>query len=169
MLKRFYPSDYCVSAYEIDYRGLYGSGYRGIIFDVDNTLVEHGAPVDGRAKKLFEDLRRIGYDTCILSNNQEERVKPLADEVGSKYVSKAKKPSPANYIRAMQQMGTVRENTFFVGDQLFTDVWGANRAGIRSFLVEPIARHEEFQIILKRRLERIVMYFYQRKFSGKKK
>ena len=64
MLERFYPDMYIASAYDIDYKGLYDKGYRGIIFDVDNTLVEHGAPVTKRAKELFEELRNIGsYQT----------------------------------------------------------------------------------------------------------
>ena len=68
-----------------------------------------------------------------------------------------------DYIKAMDIMGTDRNNTFFVGDQLFTDVWGANRAGIMSVLVKPIDKHEEIQIILKRRLEWIVLFFYKRR------
>ena len=67
MLKRFYPDDYVDSAYEISYEELYKKGYRGIVFDVDNTLVEHGAPVTERAVALFERLRKTGYDTCIIS------------------------------------------------------------------------------------------------------
>ena len=62
----------------------------------------------------------------------------------------------------MQLMGTDRSDTIFVGDQLFTDVWGANRAGIRTYLVKPIDRHEEIQIILKRYLEKIVLWSYAR-------
>lgn len=162
MLRRFYPDEYVDSAYEIDYEGYFNQGYRGIIFDIDNTLVEHGAPVTKRAKELFERLREIGYDTCIISNNSELRVKPLADQVCSRYVSKANKPSPVNYLKAMKLMKTDTSNTFFVGDQLFTDVWGANRAGIMSILVKPIDKHEEIQIVLKRRLEWIVLIFYKR-------
>lgn len=162
MLKRFYPDYYIDSAYKIDYKGLYDKGYRGIIFDIDNTLVEHNAPVSERAKELFSELKNIGYDTCIISNNKEVRVKPLADEVSSKYVSKAGKPSPVNYIKAMELMNTTKSTTFFVGDQLFTDVWGANRAGIMSILVKPIDKKEEIQIVLKRYLEKIVLIFYKR-------
>ena len=102
MLKRFYPDDYVDSAYEIPYEELYKKGYRGIVFDVDNTLVEHGAPV------------------------------------------------------------TDANTTFFVGDQLFTDVWGANRAGMMTILVKPIDKHEEIQIVLKRYLEKIVLHFYKK-------
>lgn len=161
MLKRFYPNIYIGSAYDIDFAGLYRQGYRGVIFDVDNTLVEHGAPVTPRAKALFEKLHHMGFDTCIISNNKEPRVRPLADEVCSKYVSKAGKPSPKNYVKAMTLMDTDKKTTFFVGDQLFTDVWGANRAGMMSILVKPIDRHEEIQIVLKRRIEWIVLHFFK--------
>lgn len=112
MFKCFYPGRYYDSAYDIEYGEFYEKGYRGIIFDVDNTLVEHGAPVTKRAKDLFDRLHEIGYETCIISNNKEERVKPLADEVDSKYVSKANKPSPVNYIKAMDIMNCGKDNVF---------------------------------------------------------
>lgn len=162
MLQRFYPDEYRESAYTLDYEGLYQKGYRGIIFDIDNTLVPHGAPADTCSISLFEHLREIGYECVLLSNNKEPRVKPFADAVNARYISKAGKPSPANYRRAMELMGTDQTNTLFVGDQLFTDVWGAKNAGIRSFLVSPIDPKEEIQIVLKRYLERIVLYFYQK-------
>ena len=163
MFQNLYPSEDYDSAYQIDYEGFYDKGYRGILFDVDNTLVEHDQPVTLPAIELFENLKEMGFKTCIISNNKDYRVKPLADACGSRYVSKAGKPSPVNYIKAMEIMGTDKDNTFFVGDQLFTDVWGANRAGIMSVLVKPIDKHEEIQIILKRRLEWIVLFFYKRR------
>ena len=137
-------------------------GYRGVIFDIDNTLVPHGAPADERAKKLFGQLHAMGFSTCLISNNQEFRVKLFNAEIGTNYIYNAHKPSTKNYIRAMETMGTDRTNTIFVGDQLFTDVWGAKRAGIRNILVKPIYPKEEIQIVLKRYLERIVLYFYKR-------
>ena len=162
MLKTFYPDDYIASTYVIPFEELYKKGYRGLIFDIDNTLVPHGAPADERAIVLFERLRKIGFDTCLISNNQEPRVQPFADKVGSKYVFDAHKPSTKNYKKAMELMKTRKENTLFVGDQLFTDVWGAKRTGIKSILVKPIHPKEEIQIILKRYLEKIVLFFYKR-------
>ena len=162
MFKRFYPDIYIDSAYDIDYEELYNKGYRGIIFDIDNTLVEHGAPVTKRCSDLFDRLRAMGFDTCIISNNKEPRVKPLADALESEYVYKAGKPSKAGYEKGMEIMGTNRENTLFIGDQIFTDIWGANKAGIHSILVKPIAKHEEIQIVLKRKLEKIVLGEYNK-------
>ncbi len=164
MLERFYPNETADSAYEIDYEAYYAAGYRGLIYDVDNTLVPHGAPADGRAKALFARLHAIGFSALILSNNKEPRVKSFAESVKyADYIFKAGKPSVRGYREAMRRMGTAEKTTLFIGDQLFTDVWGAKRAGIRTVLVKPIHPKEEIQIILKRQLEKIVLYFYWRK------
>ena len=85
------------------------------------------------------------------------------DSVGSSYIFQAGKPGRKGYLRAMRLMQTVPENTVFVGDQLFTDVWGAKKAGIATYLVKPIHPKEEIQIVLKRYLEKIVLFFYYRK------
>jgi hypothetical protein len=78
------------------------------------------------------------------------------------YIYKANKPSAAGYKEAMEQMGTDVSNTIFVGDQILTDVWGANRAGIRSVMVKPVKKwHEEIQIILKRVLEAVILLGYR--------
>lgn len=163
MLERFYPDHEKDSAYKLDFEGLYVKGYRGIIFDVDNTLVPHGAPADRQAIRLFKRLHNIGFDTMLLSNNKEPRVKSFAEQVGSKYIYKAGKPSERGYLAAMEQMGTTKETTLFIGDQLFTDVWGAKKLGITNYLVKPIHPKEEIQIVLKRKLEAIVLYFYHKK------
>ena len=138
MLEKFYPDEYLDSAYDINYEEFYEKGYRGVIFDIDNTLVPHGAPADERAKDLFARLKAIGYSCCLLSNNQRPRV---------------------------ELMKTREKNTLFVGDQLFTDVYGAKRTGIYSILVKPIHPKEEIQIVLKRYLERIVLHFYRKSHS----
>ena len=162
MMKRLYPKEYVDSTYEIDFKGLYKKGYRGVIFDIDNTLVPHGAPADERAIAFFKRLHELGFATLMLSNNKEPRVKMFCDAVDAPYIYKAGKPKADGYRKAMELMGTKEENTLFVGDQIFTDVWGANKAGIYSFLVKPIHPKEEIQIVLKRYLEKIVLFCYKR-------
>ena len=162
MFEMFFPDDYVASTYVIPFEKLYKEGYRGLIFDIDNTLVPHGAPADECAKKLFGRLKDIGFDCCLLSNNQEPRVKMFNEEIGVHYICDAHKPSVKNYQKAMEIMGTDLKSTIFIGDQLFTDVWGAKRTGIRNFLVKPIHPKEEIQIVLKRQLEKIVLYFYKK-------
>ncbi len=163
MLKTFYPNDYLNSVREVDFADFYRKGYRGILFDIDNTLVCHGAPATPEIIAFFEELKAMGYDAMVMSNNKEPRVKSFAEAVGGiGYVYKANKPAKGSYLHCMEQMGTNTHNTLFVGDQLFTDVWGAKRCGIYSILVKPINKKEEIQIVLKRYLERIVLYFYKK-------
>ena len=162
MFRRFYPKRLAPSSYDIDYEKLYREGYRGILFDIDNTLVGHGADATPRAIELFARLKKIGFQTCLISNNSDERVKRFNKNIGTNYIHKANKPSTKNYIKATKIMGTRIDNTVFVGDQLFTDVFGANRIGMMTYLVKPIHPKEEIQIVLKRKFERIVLYFYRR-------
>ena len=169
MLECLYPKVYLDSTYEIDFEQYYQDGYRAIIFDIDNTLVPHGAPADQRAIALFKRLHALGYQTMMLSNNKEPRVKMFCDAVDAEYIYKAGKPNPANYREAMKRMHTDEKNTLFVGDQIFTDVWGANKAGIYSILVKPIHPKEEIQIVLKRYLEAVVLFFYRRQLRKEKK
>ncbi|PWJ47654.1 YqeG family HAD IIIA-type phosphatase [Faecalicatena contorta] len=163
MFDRFFPDDYQKSVYVIPFEQLYEEGYRGVVFDIDNTLVSHGAPADDRARELFTRLAGIGFSSCLISNNQEARVRIFNEEIQTNYIYDAHKPSTKNYKKAMEIMGTDCSNTIFVGDQLFTDIWGAKRSGIRNILVKPIHPKEEIQIVLKRYLERIVLYFYKKK------
>ena len=158
----FFPDRYIASTYVIDFEKLYEEGVRGLIFDIDNTLVPHGAPADKRAITLFERLKAIGFKCCLISNNQEPRVAMFNEPIQVDYVYDAHKPSTKNYKKAMEIMHTDTSNTIFIGDQLFTDVWGAKRAGIRNILVKPIHPKEEIQIVLKRYLEKIVLHFYMK-------
>ncbi len=169
MFKAFYPKEYRDSAYDIPYEKFYREGIRGVIFDIDNTLVPHGAPADQRAKELFLRLHGMGMKTCLLSNNKEPRVASFASQVKSPYIFKGGKPGTKGYQRAMGLMGTDCRTSLFVGDQLFTDVYGANRAGIYAVLTKPIHPKEEIQIVLKRRLEAVVLLFYRRACEKQRK
>lgn len=166
MFKMFYPDLWMDSTYDIDFEKLRASGVKALIFDVDNTLVPHGAPPDDRAKALFERLHGLGFEITLLSNNKEPRVKSFCENVvGASYIFRANKPAKSGYEQAMKNMGANRDNTVFIGDQLFTDVWGARRCGIYSILVKPIDKKEEIQIVIKRRLEWIVLFFYKKQLE----
>lgn len=80
MFQKFYPSEDIRSTYDIDFERYYKEGYRGVIFDVDNTLVPHNAPADERAKKLFKRLDAMGMQYCFTSNNKEPRVKAFCEQ-----------------------------------------------------------------------------------------
>lgn len=168
MFELFFPDEYYSSAYVIDFLQYYKDGYRGIIFDIDNTLVPHGAPADERSIALFKHLKEIGFEALLLSNNKEERVAMFNEQIGVHMIWKANKPFPEKYREAMKIMKTDEKSTLFIGDQLFTDVWGAKNAGIRSILVQPMNPKEEIQIVLKRKLEAVVLHFYLKKHSIKR-
>ena len=120
MYQSLFPSDDYDSAYDIDYYSYYEKGYRGILFDVDNTLVEHGEPVTIRAIELFGRLKETGFKTCIISNNKECRVKPLADALGSDYVhSKAGIDGNASLLHAL--FVHIEQNLERVSHNGFTD------------------------------------------------
>ena len=112
MFEKFFPDEYLGSTYKIPFEKLYEQGYRG-----------------ERAKRLFQRLREIGFESCLLSNNQKKRVEMFNQEIQTHYIYNALKPARKNYLHAMEIMGTDQTNTLFVGDQLFTDVWGAKRVG----------------------------------------
>ena len=168
MFDQFFPDEDADSTYQIDFEKLYRQGYRGILFDIDNTLVPHGEKADERAMALFEKLKKTGYRCCLISNNKKERVEMFNQDIQVNFIEDAHKPSRKNYIRAMQILGTDTKNTVFIGNQLFTDIYGAKRAGIHTILVKPIHPKEEIQIVLKRYLEKIVLHFYRKK-KGRKK
>ncbi len=165
MLERFYPNEYLDSVYDIDFEMYYKQGIRGIIPDIDNTLVPHGAPATEEIVALFDKIHKLGIDTCLISNNQEPRVEPFAYAVKSKYIFDAHKPSTKNYRKAMELMGTTPKNTLFLGDQIFTDIWGANRAGVQTVMLKKIDKKEEIQIVLKRIPEKFVLWRWRKKLQ----
>lgn len=160
-MNKLFPKLYRKDIYDIDYKGLYNRGFRAILFDIDNTLTTHGTRADRSNVDFFKSLRDIGFKTCLISNNKENRVSPFAKMVSSPYIYKANKPSRRGYLKAINILKVKRYQTLFIGDQIFTDIWGANNAGVYSILVDPISPKEEIQIVLKRFLERIVMFFYK--------
>ena len=158
-MRNLFPDIYYDSTYLIDYEDMYRRGFRGILFDIDNTLVCHNAPQDEKSFELINRLHRIGYKTAVVSNNRYERVRDFAQPAGMYYVYKAGKPMGRGYREAIADMGLDAGEVFCVGDQIYTDVWGARRAGLVNFLVKPLGPESEVQIILKRIIEKPVLLF----------
>ena len=158
---KFFPKKVVRSTYSINFKKYYKNGYKGVLFDIDNTLVPHGEAADDKAIKFFQKLRDIGFKFCLISNNKEERVRTFADKVGAPYIYDAHKPSTEGYNKAMDIIGTDVNETIFVGDQVFTDVFGGNRASLYTILVRPIHHKEEIQIVLKRYIEQPILFFYK--------
>ena len=158
MIRFFLPDRRETSVYSMDFSREYEEGVRGIIFDIDNTLVPQNAPVDERVRSLFEALKKDGLSTCLISNNGVKRVREFAEEVDSHFVPNAAKPSRKAYRKAMEVMGTNEEDTLFIGDQLLTDIFGAKRAKVRSVLVNPVDPSSDLIVIrFKRKIEQLIL------------
>lgn len=166
MFEKFFPDEWVDSTYDIDFQSYWDKGYRGIIFDIDNTLVPHGADADDRAKALFKKLKAIGFDICLVSNNKKHRVERFNREINVKFIFKAQKPYSKNYYVAGMMMEYSVGSLLCIGDQLFTDIYGGKLANIHTILVNPIDKNEEIQIVLKRRLEKIVLRHYKHKLKS---
>lgn len=161
MLKSLYPHEYLESVFSIDYAKLVALGYRGVIFDIDNTLVHHGADSTAEIESLFRAIHGLGLRTLLLSNNEEARVRRfLGSNTETLAIAEALKPNPASYLEALRLLSLEAAEVIYVGDQIFTDILGANRAGIKSILVKFMQREHETKIGIRRRIERLVLWIY---------
>ena len=160
-----YPSMMMHRVQELSPQGLRRAGIRGILLDVDNTLSPHGAPEpEPEALAWVKKMQQEGFLLCIVSNNTKERVAPFAAKLGLAFSSMAGKPLPFGFLRAAAKLGLSRRQVLAVGDQLFTDICGANLAGIRSVLLEPIEPERTLRFRIKRRLERPLLRRFARKY-----
>ena len=126
--------------YELSGEALARRGFRLLLADLDNTLVPYGVPLpDEKLKAWRDDLAAHGVTLFVLSNNRHEsRPRVFAEGLDVPYIGHAGKPKTPSFVKAMERMGVTREQTAIVGDQVFTDVLGGNRAGVSAILVEPI-------------------------------
>ena len=138
-------------------------GVKGIVLDVDNTLEPYENPTPGaHVVSWLESLRAAGISAAIVSNNGGERINLFNKELGLPAYYKAKKPFKKNVLNAMKDMGTTKENTILMGDQVFTDVWAAHNTGIRAILVPPIKDKRDVLTRFKRLLEKPILARYKK-------
>lgn len=159
MLKKYFPYARSKSVFDIDYEGLYSEGIRALIFDIDATLVPHGEPCTPEIEELFRYISSLGFKTLMLSNNSKQRIEEFIKNIDTKYIELADKPSPVGYDRALEMLCEPKENALVIGDQLFTDILGANRCGIKSVLVDFLMKDGETKLGKKRRLEIFMLRF----------
>ena len=160
MIGLFFPYEYVDSVFSIDYEKLVQKGFKGIIFDIDMTLVPHGADSTKEIDELFRTIHKAGLKTLLLTNNSEERVKRFIKNIDTLYLCDAEKPNPEGYLKAIQMMGIKKNETVFIGDQIFIDIYGANRCGIASILVKYVTAEVETKIGIRRNLEKIILKLY---------
>ncbi len=170
-MHKLYPKQYVKSVYDVDFKSLYKKGFKGILFDVDNTLVPYDVmEADDKLLAFIEGLRNTGFELGLVSNNSEKRVSALNDDLGIHMMPNALKPLRRNLFKILVDMGVEPKKTIFVGDQVFTDVWVGNRCGMYTVLVEPIQTKEQFITWIKRGTEKLVLKrFHRHKKRGQSK
>ncbi len=157
MLKKYYPYEHINSVFSIDYEKIYSLGYKAIIFDIDNTLVHHGDDSNDRVDRLFRDIHSIGLKTLLLSNNSTERIERFIKNIDTLYIADADKPNTDGYLKALEALGAPKDEAIVIGDQIFTDILGANKCGIPSVLVDFIYIEGVTKIGKKRYLEKLIL------------
>lgn len=152
------PDKYAARLSEIDISDLRNAGVRGIIMDLDNTLVgyreQRPAP---EVSTWVERALGAGFRLVIVSNNVRAWVEEIATGLKIAFVHKAAKPLPLGFGKALQLLQTARSETIVIGDQFFTDVLGAKLYGLQVILTEPLVVREHAAMRPLRFLERLIL------------
>ncbi|MCX8103207.1 MAG: YqeG family HAD IIIA-type phosphatase [Candidatus Bipolaricaulota bacterium] len=165
------PDEIARSIYEIDYEHLWHAGYRALIFDIDNTLGEWGCrTLPESAHALVHQLEARGFVLGFLSNDGGENRSHLKAQLGSyPVIWRAAKPRIGSYRALIALLATQERETAMIGDQLFTDIWGAKRSGLYAILVAPVSpASDSIWAKLRRPLERLVLRLLARKDAAHK-
>lgn len=156
-----YPDYYCDKVTDITLDLLEENGIKGVILDVDNTLIDFDRNLLQGAKEWVQKIKKAGIGCIILSNsNKVDKVKMVADTLQISYLYFAKKPLKGGFEKARTQLGLEACQIAVIGDQIFTDVLGANRSNMFSILVNPIAKKDIWVTRFKRPLEEFIIKSY---------
>ena len=152
---------------DIDFSLFEKWGIKGVVLDIDNTLTLHDDPTPAKGViEWLDAMKQKGIKFTVASNNKGERVAPFAEKLGVGFEAKAKKPLTFGLTRACKHFGLKPCQVAIIGDQIFTDVLGGNLKGIKTILVVPFEHEKGWFFRLKRKLEKPIIYIYNRKNGG---
>lgn len=165
-----YPNLYCKSVTDITIEMLNKNSIKGLILDVDNTLIDYNRNMDEKIEKWVNDLKKQNIKFCIVSNtNKHEKVKAVSEKLDIPYFYFAKKPFKNGFLKAKEKMNLDEKNIAAVGDQIMTDIIGANRCKMFSILVDPISEKDIFITKVKRPIEKCIINRYLSKMHKERK
>lgn len=155
----FYPKQYVASLIDVDPAALCEQGIRGVLLDLDMTLVAwRGSEIEPHMEEWVRNALATGLRICIVSNTwRKDRIEAIAKRVNVPYILRAGKPRRGSLTRAMETLGTKPAETAVVGDQIFTDVVGGNRIGAYTILCMPMPGREFLGTNAVRSFERLLM------------
>ena len=157
----FYPKLYCQKVTDIKVEFLKENNIKAIILDVDNTLLDFDLNIISGLENWYNDIKKNNIKCMILSNsNKEKKIKMVADLLNIPFIKFATKPLKRGFNKAKQVLGEENENIAVVGDQIFTDVYGANRCKMFSILVKPVAKKDLWMTRFKRPIENLIIKKY---------
>lgn len=142
---------------DVPFAELHSMGFKFALLDLDNTLAaDHVHEPSEYSRDIISQLEAAGFTCCIVSNAKSTRSADFAAMIPISCISYAHKPSPSGIFRALDMLGAKREEAVIFGDQIFTDIAAAKRAGIYAVLVEPYSKKEVFYVRIKRPFERLI-------------
>ncbi|MCP8967199.1 YqeG family HAD IIIA-type phosphatase [Ectobacillus ponti] len=157
-MKLFLPNEYVKNVYQITPEALLQRGVKGIITDLDNTLIEWDRPnATPELESWFAGMKASGIKVTVVSNNNEKRVKDFSAPLDIAFIHSARKPMTRAFKKALHTMQLRAEEVVVIGDQLLTDVLGGNRLGLHTILVVPVAQTDGFVTRFNRKIERRLM------------
>lgn len=157
-MEKFKPTYRIESVEKIPFILLERDNIKGLIFDVDNTIATMGKGVTQPCYNWIKEAKKLGYKVCILSNTINlKKVKKIMLDLDVMGLYFARKPSTKGFAMAINLLDLKKEEVVMIGDQVFTDVWGANRFGIKSILVNPINKKEGPFTLMKRPIEKYIL------------
>lgn len=164
MLKKFLPNEHVKSIFHIKANDLKEKGIKGIITDLDNTLVEWDrAEATPKLIQWFKEMKEANITVIIVSNNNKERVRSFAEPLNIPFIYSARKPLSKAFHQALRKLGLKKEETVVIGDQLLTDILGGNRSGFHTILVVPVASTDGFWTRFNRAIERRILHWFRKK------
>ena len=159
----FYPKEYLNSVKDISLKLLEKNNIKGLILDVDNTLINLDRKMPVGVSDWAKKIKASGIKICILSNsNKIKKVDEVAKIIEVPYIFFGKKPLKKGFLRAKEILKLNNENIAVVGDQIFTDIIGANRCNMFSILVKPIEEKDYLITRIKRPIERFIIKKYEK-------
>lgn len=165
-----YPKQYLKNVTEFTLEIIKENNIKGIILDVDNTLIDYYRNMPDNIEKWCKNLQKEGIKFCIASNsNKKEKVEQVAKQLNIPYIFFAKKPLKCGLNKAKSILKLSENEIAVIGDQIFTDILGANRCKMFSVLVDPIEEKDIFITIIKRPLENCIKKSYIKYLSKNKK
>jgi len=156
MGKGLQPDLFVKSIFTLDIQWLKDRGIKGVLLDIDNTLITHKQKIpDEKVIELIKYFQENGIQTAIVSNATKKRVDVFNEKLGLYARYRAFKPSNRGFLKAMAKLKLIPEETAVIGDQLFTDIRGGNKIGLTTILVEPLDSDEPITVRIKRIIEKI--------------